>query len=190
MRNSIKMLFVSALLATGGCVFDGGGSTTSESEETPPGVPPDPSSQESQVPQELIGQWYAGSGGTTAPYDPGTGSWGTPTGKGLLYVFSADGTFTKGFQSFVSSGGCTTGYTAASYGKLSFPAENRLTTRPDRGTFMYRDTCAPSLNSDEPLDDLSEETFDWAIGADEYDPSVPVLWLRRTDGAEAVFRRI
>jgi hypothetical protein len=69
-------------------------------------------------------------------------------------------------------------------------APERFTTRPERGTFMYRDSCAPSLNSDAPLDDLSEETFDWAIVPNELDLSLPMLRLRRTDGAEGLFRRL
>jgi hypothetical protein len=39
-----------------------------------------------RVPAALVGQWYAGAGGVTSPYDPATGAWGTPTGQGLLYA--------------------------------------------------------------------------------------------------------
>jgi hypothetical protein len=182
MRNPRSMfLLCSALLVTGGCMFDHGSGTGHHDGDS--------NDHSGHMPPELLGHWYAGAGGVSSPYDAATGSWATPSGQGLLYVFSADGSFTKGFQSFVSSGGCTTGYTAASFGRVLFQAD-RLTTRPERGTFLYRDTCAPSLNSDEPLDELGDETFDWAIVPDEIDPSAPVLWLRRIDGAEGLLRRL
>lgn len=141
------------------------------------------------TPAELQGAWYAGRGGTTAPYDPSTGSWGMPSGSGLVYVFEPGGTYTKAFQSYESSGGCTTGFTAFESGVL-VADDQVLTTRPSSGRLVYRATCAPDLDSDEPLTDLYDETFDWALVPGEYDPASTVLYLRRTDGAEATFARL
>jgi len=141
------------------------------------------------TPAQIEGAWYAGRGGTTAPYDPATGSWGTPSGSGLVYVFEAGGTYTKAFQSYESSGGCTTGFTAFERGTL-YADGAVITTSPHEGRLVYRATCAPELDSDDPITDLADETFDWALRPNEYDPASTDLYLRRTDGAEATFIRL
>lgn len=140
-----------------------------------------------ETPAELEGAWYAGRGGTTAPYDPASGSWGMPSGQGLVYVFEAGGTYTKGFQSYESAGGCTTGFTAFERGALIVEG-SELTTRPSSGRLEYRATCSPELDSDEALTDLVDEVFAWTVGVDEY--GATVLELRRDDGAEATFVRL
>jgi hypothetical protein len=142
--------------------------------------------QYGSIPVELVGSWYAGAGYTTAPYDPGTGSWGKPSGKGLVYVFEGSGTYTKAYQSYESSGGCTVGFTAFETGSLS-ASGTTLVTSPGSGHMVYEATCSPELNSDTPLDGLVDETFSWALVPSESDPSVMVLWLQRTDGAESTF---
>lgn len=142
--------------------------------------------ESASVPAELVGSWYAGSGYTSAPYDPATGAWGTPTGKGLVYLFRADGSYTKGFQSYVSNGGCTTGFSAFEEGFAEFAGQT-LTTYPQTGHVQYKDSCAPSLDSDEPVADLSAESFTWTLHPSEYDPTLIVLDLSRSDGAMSTF---
>jgi len=143
----------------------------------------------SQPPGEIVGSWYAGSGYTSVPYDPGTGSWGMPSGKGLVYVFAADGSYTKGFQSYESSGGCTTGFTAFEQGYADVTVDS-LATYPSSGHLTFTDTCAPSLSSDDPIQDLAVEEFSWQLRPSDYDPAETVLFLRRSDGAEATFSRL
>jgi len=101
-------------------------------------------------------------------------------------VFNADSTYTKAFQSYESSGGCTTGFTAFESGALSVSGDTLVTT-PSSGHMVYEATCSPNLNSDTPLTDLEVETFSWALVPAETDPSTTVLRLRRSDGAESTF---
>lgn len=138
------------------------------------------------VPAEIVGSWYAGSGYTSAPYDPASGTWGTPTGKGLVYLFRADGTYTKGFQSYVSNYGCTTGFSAFEEGSLSATG-HELATHPSKGHVQFKDTCAPSMDSDEPVADLTDEAFVWTLRPSDLDSSLMVLDLRRDDGAQSTF---
>jgi len=49
---------------------------------TPQGPGTVGSGQPGAIPSGLVGSWYAGAGHTTAPFDPGTGSWGRPSAKG------------------------------------------------------------------------------------------------------------
>jgi hypothetical protein len=134
------------------------------------------------TPAELEGSWYAGRGGTTAPYDPATGSWGMPSGSGLVYVFEPGGHYIKAYQSYESAGGCTTGFTAFENGDLAVDGAT-LVTHPTSGHMVYRATCSPELDSDTPLEDLVDETFTWSREGD-------TLLLRRDDGAEATFTRL
>lgn len=155
---------------------EGGQPAVESSEPSPQPQPGD------GLPALLAGTWYAGSGYTSAPYDPTTGAWGTPTGKGLVYTFAADGTYQKAFQSYASDGGCTTGFTAFENGSVQAD-ETRLTLVPVSGHLKYTDNCAPSLDSDKPTTDLSAESFSWQrTGTD--------LVLVRSDGASSTFRAL
>lgn len=140
------------------------------------------------LPPGIVGSWYAGQGGTTAPYDPGTGAWGTPTGKGLVYVFEADATYTKAFQSYVSSGGCTTGFTVFESGVAS-ASGSRLTLTPTRGNKKYSDSCAPSLASDDPLSELVTEQLTFRLEPGE-DGQGTQLVLMSEEGAASTFRAL
>ena len=133
------------------------------------------------LPGQLVGSWYAGSGYTTAPYDPTTGQWGTPSGKGLVYVLRADGTYTKAFQSYNSNGGCTNGFTSFESG-VAQTNGTQLYLHPTSGHMKVSDSCAPGLNTDQPIA-VSDELFDWQMTADG-------LYLQRSDGASATFRAL
>lgn len=181
-RWMFVMLVVSGL---SGCVFShGSGSGGGDDDD---GDDDDSGWQGGgSVPDDLVGEWYAGRGGTSAPYDPVSGGWGRPNGEGLVYLFEADGTYTKAFQSYASNGGCTTGFTAFESGRLTV-AGSTFTTRPSSGHLVFEDTCSPSLDSDDPLESLEDETFTWELRPSELDPADTVLWLQRTDGAESTF---
>ena len=175
-------LLIALASITSGCSDGGGGSGSGGSLGGPGGGQPPGAS----VPQELVGGWYAGSGHTSAPYNPATGSWGTPSGDGLVYLFEQDGSYTKAFQSYYSNYGCTTGFTAFERGSLSIDGAT-LTTAPSQGRIEFRDTCVPSANSDELIAELEAEVFAWELRPSEYDPSLTVLFLQRTDGAASTF---
>lgn len=134
------------------------------------------------VPADLEGSWYAGEGGTTVPYDPNTGEWGTPSGQGLVYVFHGDGSYTKAYQSYNSAGGCTNGFTSFDDGDVTLDGAGIVLT-PSSSHTKVSDSCAPSLDSDDPNDNLADERFDYAVSGD-------ALTLTRSDGASAVFQRL
>jgi len=138
----------------------------------------------SAVPAPLVGSWYAGRGGTSAPYDPVSGTFGTPNGSGLVYLFAGDGRYTKAFQSYASNGGCTSGYTAFEEGALRLEGSS-LVTLPSSGHLRYTDSCAPSLDSDTPTapENLVAERFLYAVDGDQ-------LVLQRDDGATSQFARL
>lgn len=136
----------------------------------------------STAPAELAGSWFAGAGGLSQPYDPDTGSYGTPNGQGLLYTLRADGSYDKAFQSWQSANGCTTGFTAFETGSFTSDG-SALATTPSTGTVRYRDTCAPSLDSDKPAQDLAVEQFTMTLAGDQ-------LTLVRRDGVTGQFRRL
>jgi len=148
----------------------------------PGGGAPSPGS----IPAALVNSWYAGQGYTSVPYSPSTGTWGTPSGKGLIYIFEADGSYQKAFQSYESSGGCTTGFTAFESGTAIVNGD-QLALSPDSGRLKYTASCAPSLDSDDPLVDLADEYFTWSLGVSEYDAKVPTLYLEAPEGASATF---
>lgn len=141
------------------------------------------------TPEELLGSWYAGRGGTSSPYDPATGAFGRPNGQGLIYVFEAGGRYRKAFQSYASNGGCTNGFTAHEEGSLTAEAHT-LQLRPTSGHLLTEDTCAPSLNSDEPLTGLGDESFTWELRPAELDAAQTELLLQRSDGAASTFHRL
>lgn len=142
------------------------------------------SSASSKLPQGMAGSWYAGRGGTTVPYNPDTGSYGTPNGSALVYIFRDDGSYTKAFQSFVGNGRCSTGFIVTTQGTVQYDGKVLVTT-PTRGQKSFRDTCAPSLDSDEPLgqEGLGAERFTAKASGNS-------LTLTRDDGASSEFQRI
>jgi hypothetical protein len=143
--------------------------------------------QGSEIPEELVGTWYAGSGYTSAPYDGRTGQWGAPNGSGLIYVFNENGTYTKVFQSYHANGGCTNGLTAFTNGTMRVSSE-QIELYADSGHIKVSDSCAPSLNTDKPIRDLEDEVFGWVTGNINDDPNVPGLKLWTADGKAGLFR--
>ncbi|MCC6751540.1 MAG: hypothetical protein IT371_28060 [Deltaproteobacteria bacterium] len=141
------------------------------------------------VPAVLVGSWFAGAGGTTTSFDPASGATGTPNGERLLYEFKADGSYRKTYQSYQASGGCASGFTAAESGWAE-ASETTLTLTPDAGHLQVKNSCAPRLDSDKPLDQLAGESFTWTLVADELDPSHKLLRLVTASGAGATLRAL
>jgi hypothetical protein len=140
-----------------------------------------------RIPGALVASWYAGSGFTTAPVNPTTGAVGPADGKGLMYTFHADGTYLKAFQSTVSNGGCTTQLSATESGRVVASASELVLT-PKKGTISFRSSCAPSLSSDKPNDDLQKEVLGYRFASDEN--GAVTLWLAAPSGAASAFRRV
>lgn len=176
---SVRIGVLVAVAVCAACSSGGGGTGDGTGPGPGPGVG-------TPVPTALVGGWYAGSGHTSAAYDSTTGTWGTPNGDGLVYLFEPNGSYTKAFQSYYGTAGCTTGFTAFESGVLYIDGAV-LDTKPSQGHMEFRDTCAPSANADKPLTELEVESFTWQLGPSEYDPSLTVLHLERADGAAATF---
>jgi hypothetical protein len=161
----------------------GGGATNgdaSANSSTPPSTDAlDPS---------LVGNWYTGRGGTTFPYDSQTGAWGTPTGDGMVFMFRADGSYTKGVQSYVSTADCTTGWTATEDGTATSKGGD-LSLHPTRGHMIFTASCSTSEDSEKDIA-VQDETLTWALGPYAADPSMTGLTLTNASGASSQFRRV
>jgi hypothetical protein len=141
------------------------------------------------LPGALVGSWFAGRGGTSAPYDPDTGTWGAPNGTGMTFVFRADGSYTQATQGSASNLGCTSAWIAFEEGTATAEGE-RLFLHPTRGHRQYTDTCAPGLDSDDPID-VEDQAFTWSVGPYSVDASLAGLTVQReSDGASAEFRKL
>jgi hypothetical protein len=105
-----------------------------------------------------------------------------PNGEGLVFVFRADGTYTKVFQSYVSTGSCTTGLSAFESGVANASGDGLVTT-PSTGKIVFSDTCAPSLDREKPEADPATESFTWSFDG-------PTLVLVRSDGVTGRFRAL
>lgn len=133
----------------------------------------------------LVGQWYAGRGGTMTSYDPATGQVGPGSGTGMLFVFNADGTYVKAVQS-IEDGPCTMGYVTTESGAIARRAE-RLELHPSHGN-MHTITCSHAADSDKPLE-VHDATLSFALAPYSVDPSIAGLTLTDDRGATAEFRK-
>jgi hypothetical protein len=136
----------------------------------------------------LDGSWYAGRGGTSIAYDSETGQFGAPNGDGLMFVFRADGTYTKVAQSVVSNAGCSTGFMAFEEGTATTQS-TQLLLHPTRGHLEYFG-CTAGSETDKPIA-VSDEALTWSIAPYSLDPSMSGLTLVRvSDGSSSEFRRV
>jgi hypothetical protein len=113
------------------------------------------------VPPEIVGEWFAGSGGTSWMYNTNTGQFGAPNGSGLYVKFSSDGTYTYGVQGHQSLYGCNTylqgfqsGYVITTGSKLEF--------HPMQAKKKFTDTCVAKNNTEE-ADSTSVWSWSWQI---------------------------
>jgi hypothetical protein len=136
----------------------------------------------------LVGTWWAGRGGTSSPYDPSTGSWGTPNGGGLGFVFRDDGSYTKVAMDYTSTGDCTTGWSAFEDGtEVSDGSTVQLT--PASGHIEFSSSCAPSEDSDKPIA-VQDDTLSYAVAPYSQDPTRTGLTLTAQDGSSSEFLEI
>jgi hypothetical protein len=135
----------------------------------------------------LLGSWYAGRGGTSIPYDSQTGEFGAPSGDGLMFVFRADGSYTKATQSVVSNADCTTGFMAFEDGTASTDGD-QLELHPTRGHLEYFG-CTGS-DTDKPIA-VSDENLSWSLAPSSADGSQMALTLvSQSDGSSSEFRKV
>ncbi len=136
----------------------------------------------------LVGTWYTSRGGTSLPYDPDTGSYGTPSGSALEFVFRADGSYTKIFQDISSGGSCTTGYRAIVDGAATSNGDS-LSLHATSGHIMYI-SCSGGADTDKPIE-VQAESLTFALAPYSQDASMKGLTLRDTQtGAQSEFRQV
>src|SRR5262245_32622500 len=107
MRPPLAIAFISAL--AGGSGGEG---------VTDPGDPPDPGVG-TGVPSWAVGTWHYGSVSSVNFFNPNSGSWGTPSGEGMFYHFSADGKYEKGYMIQSTLYNCTMTVLFYSSGKIT-----------------------------------------------------------------------
>lgn len=166
----MKIAILIFALAAVGCTTSTSSSSTSTTDGKATG----------SVDSALVGQWYAGRGGTMIAYDESTGSFGAPSGTGMMFVFHADGTYQKAFQS-IESGACTVGFVTVESG-VATTASGEVRLHPSSGT-MHEISCSGSADNDHAIT-VSDESLAYALEAEDA--------LRLTDtstGAASEFRR-
>lgn len=133
----------------------------------------------------LVGQWYAGRGGTMTSYDPATGQMGQGSGTGMLFVFNANGTYVKAVQS-IEDGPCSMGYVTTESGAIVGRADH-VELHPTHGN-MHTITCNHVGDSDKPLD-VHDASLRYALAPYSVDPSIEGITLTDDSGASAEFRK-
>lgn len=172
LRNSLLLTVATLSLAACG---------DSPSDETP-GTGGSPTA--SVLPQTLVGSWVEGGQSISVDYDPATGSYGAPAGNQLVYIFRADGTYTKQVRRYTSNGGCTIANATTVQGTARYE-NSALVITPKSGMSNYQDTCNPSVTADEPLPTKTLVAEQYGVVSLQR----TALRLARGDGSEAEFRR-
>lgn len=177
-----QVLLSLALLTCAACTSSGSGSSTSPTTS----VGNAGSAGSGSLDSALVGDWFAGRGGTTAGYDPTTGA-STANGDGLEFSFHAGGTYNKVLRS-VESGGCTMGFLAFEEGTVTSDG-NKLHLHPTKGHTQWT-SCSGAADTDTP-NDVKDETMTFTLAPFSADSSLEGLTLvSDTDGSHAEFRRV
>jgi hypothetical protein len=113
------------------------------------------------VPSEIVGEWVAGSGGTSWTYNTNTGQFGTPNGSGLYVKFSSDGTYAYGVQAHQSLYGCST-YVQGFQSGYVITTDSALEFHPTQAKKKFTDTCVAKNNTEGP-DNTSVWSWTWQI---------------------------
>ena len=150
-----------------------------------PGTPqPTPIPTPAALPAALLGDWYMVGTGNTNDYNPTTGAWSSPSGKGNTWQFTADGRYTHAFLYQVSFYGCLTRVFFWDEGSVA-ESGGTITLRSDRATIKSESSCNATDNYERP--------FDGASGTAAYTLSAsagrPVLAIAFTSNATETFVR-
>lgn len=137
------------------------------------------------VPASLVGDWIYGTAGAVDFYNPSTGSWAPPSGRGMYLQLFADGTFELSTVVQVSNYNCTTQVTTFYSGAAVFNG-NHLNIEPSYTRQKYHSNCYSQYNSDKEVPN-SPLPFTWRLGTDANGKQELVLiW---PDGEEYFFSR-
>lgn len=130
----------------------------------------------------LEGKFYVGAQ-AGAPFDPTTGAWNTPDGRGVVLTLRKDGSYQKASQSYASQRGCTSGSLTIEAGMAEWEGE-WLKLLPFTGYVQHSDSCQPGRVVEEALRDLSAETL--LVDGEGSE----LLLTRVADGATQALRRL
>ncbi|WP_224998698.1 hypothetical protein [Cesiribacter sp. SM1] len=137
------------------------------------------------VPAALLGDWIMGTASPVDFYNPATGSWGAPSGKGLYLQLHADGSFALSTVIQVTNYNCTT--QIATFYRGAVVVEGvQLTLEPSYTRQKHHSNCYTHLNSDKEVPS-TPLPFSWRM--DEYANGADKLVLIWPDGEEYEFSR-
>lgn len=143
------------------------------------------STPRTSLPTEVVGSWTSGTVSSSAFYDPGTGSFKSPSGTGVAFTFTSDGAFTKAVLLQQSMYGCTSRFLGWVEGTATADGTT-LSLYPTKGKVKSEDNCVAD-NNYERADDPARETIKFERGTDEYGNET--LWLAYPDGNPSAFHR-
>ena len=159
-----------------------GGDAATAAGPTDPGTPGTPAPGD-RVPSQYVGTWVSGNVSPVNFYSPSTGSWGAPSGVGMFYKFSTNGTYEKGLLLQSTLYNCT----------MSVFFYVRGTIRVDGTTFDLRssmnkmksvDNCVQKNNYEKTLE-TERETLLLRMGTDDYGNQT--LFIRTPDSTPSRF---
>lgn len=146
----------------------------------------DPATPRTNVPGQLVAEWYTGTVSSVNFFNPVTGAWGAPSGTGIFFKFTPDGYYEKGVLLQSSLYGCTMTFFAYNKGTMTVEG-NKIVLYPTYGRIKSVDNCVAENNYEKP-DELHNETIFWEIGPDDFGNEV--LWLRyETSNPSAFYQR-
>lgn len=144
-----------------------------------------PASEAATLDAQIVGDWFAGRGGTTVSYDRATGTFGSGSGGAMLFQFKADGSYVRAVRS-IEDGPCTMGYVSTDSGSVT-TVGSELHLHPTHGN-LHTISCSGGADTDKPLE-VHDETLTWSVAPFSQDPSTPALTLTNADGATAELRK-
>jgi hypothetical protein len=141
------------------------------------------STPRSDLPQELVKEWYTGDISSTNFFNPSTGHFSGPSGVGIYFKFTQDGYYEKGVLLQSSLYGCTSTFYAFNKGTVVMDG-NKMTLYCNYGKIKSEDNCV-SENNYEKADNVTTEVIYWELGYDEFNQQT--LWLRYENGNPSAF---
>jgi hypothetical protein len=133
----------------------------------------------SSVPDEVVGQWYAGGVSPTDFYNPNTGHWtGNGYGSGLSFTFESDGSYVRAFQMYSNLYDCGTLTFTYEKGTVRVDAaSSTLELHPSSATIHEQNSCSGWSDS-RPIP-VEGTRIHYQRGTD--DQGATTLWMREDD---------
>jgi hypothetical protein len=147
---------------------------------------PTPTPTQVAAPAAVVGAWYTGTVSDLGFVDPNGGSYDSAGGEGVMYRFSADGSWSYGWLLTSRLYACSMRVSVYRQGVLavSDPAMGMLQLDTLSSTIHSEDDCSEDGNYDHELP-ADDETLLWQRTTDEYGD---VLLLRGPDTSFSAFR--